>query len=118
MSEPTHQEILDAHNALVRMGVRLKARVKTNEHSIHCLQDTILKALPPKPRLTMAEIEWDDDVHYLAEAENENGDAVIMLGKDASGRINIAGKGFVGSVYANLLTPTGKRYALTEVQDD
>lgn len=121
MSEPTHQEILDAHNALVRMGVRLKAGVKTNEHSIQCLQDKILKALPSRPLPTMAEVEWDDVKHYLAEARHEDYGKVVMLGPYEHGLIDIffpphhAKRSL--AVERETLTLTGKRYMLTEVQE-
>lgn len=114
MTTPTREQILQAYKALTGMCelAERRAGYRPTEY-----ERAILAALPPKPRPTMAEVEWDDEVHYLAEAEHENGDAVIMLGKDASGRINIVGKGFVASVYTNLLAPTGKRYTLTEVQE-
>lgn len=118
MTTPTREQIEAAYDALEELYY---AACALNLHGSHDSEEewhsAILKVLPPKPRPTMAEVEWDDEVHYLAEAEHENGDAVIMLGKDASGRINIVGKGFVASVYTNLLTPTGKRYTLTEVQE-
>ncbi|MHA7726205.1 hypothetical protein [Corynebacterium hesseae] len=115
MTSPTRQQIINAHEALNSL---LKLASGTSTASAIFNWETVRAALPSKPQPTMSDVEWDDDEHYLAEAEHENGDAVIMLGKDASGRINIVGKGFVGSVYTNLLTPTGRRYTLTEVQDD
>lgn len=115
MTKPTREQILAAHYAAEQLA--LLATSITERQDVKDYKEMILRALPPKPLPTMAEVEWDDEVHYLAEAEHENGDAVIMLGKDASGRINIVGKGFVASVYTNLLTPTGKRYTLTEVQE-
>lgn len=121
MSEPTRQEILDAHSALVRMGVSLKAGVKTNEHSIRCLQDVILKALPPRPLPTMAEVEWDDDEHYLAEACHEDYGKVVMLGPCEQGLIDILLPPYQAkrslAVERETLTLTGKRYMLTEVQE-
>lgn len=119
MSNPTRQEIVKAHEALTHLidYDLADAYTEAEAEEVYEREQLIRKFLPPIPQPTMAEVVWDDAEHYLAEAENENGDAVIMLGKDASGRINIVGKGFVGSVYTNLLTPTGKRYTLTEVQD-
>ena len=121
MSEPTRQEIIDAHSALVRMGVRLKAGVKTNEHSIQCLQDKILKALPPRPLPTMDEVEWDDAKHYLAEARHERYGEVIMLGPYERGLIDILFPSYHAekslAVERETLTLTGKRYMLTEAQE-
>lgn len=114
MTSPTREEIRAAHRALTTLSM-LASDMSTTSAIFN--EKIVRAALPPLPRPTMAEVEWDDGEHYLAEAEHENGDAVIMLGKDASGRINIVGKGFVASVYTNLLTPTGKRYTLTEVQE-
>ena len=61
-SKPTHEEIIAAHEALEKLCDRLPATRSAKE--------SILRALPPKPQLTMAEVEWDDDKHYLAEAKH------------------------------------------------
>ena len=70
----------------------------------------------------MAEIEWDDDKHYLAEAEHDVYGQVIMLGLDAGGLIEFiipSRRDFrCDTDRPGNLTPTGKRYTLTEVQDD
>ncbi|WP_408930780.1 hypothetical protein ACKFR8_05200 [Corynebacterium axilliensis] len=73
-------------------------------------------------------MEWDDDLHYLAEAEHPDFGKVIMLGKGPlSGDVRITrikGKGAIEShmlwqtVEPETLTPTGRRYTLAEVQDD
>ena len=70
----------------------------------------------------MAEVEWDDEEHYLAEAEHVDWGKVVMLYYDGQfNRIQYFCKldepnMVVYSDPANL-TPTGKRYTLTEVQD-
>lgn len=119
MSNPTRQEIIDAHDALESLCKRLPGTRRA--------EMAILAALPPIPRPTMAEVEWDDDKHYLAEAEHLQFGKVIMLGKGPlSGDVRITrikGKGAIEShtlwqtVEPDSLTPTGKRYTLTEVQD-
>lgn len=120
MSNPTRQDIIKAHEALTHLidYDLADAYTEADMEEVYEREQLIREFLPPIPQPTMAEIEWDDDVHHLAEAEHESGDAVVMLWKDASGRINVLGNGFVASVYTNLLTPTGKRYALTEVHND
>ena len=83
----------------------------------------IIAALPPLPRPTMAEVEWDNDKHYLAEAEHPDFRKVIMLGYDPlSGLIRITRPKENGALWQtaepDTLTPTGKRYTLTEVHND
>lgn len=69
---------------------------------------------------TMAEVEWDDDKHYLAEAETHELGKVVMLRK-TGGLIEFTMKPYTrqtkGSIWPEKLTPTGKRYTLTEVQE-
>ena len=101
MTNPTRQEIVDAHYALVE----LRALAECN---------------PPRPRPTMAEVEWDDDKHYLAEAETESGVKVVMLSQNRDFIRCIqppnAGDVVIG-VPSEDLTPTGRRYTPTEVQE-
>lgn len=115
MTQSTRQEILDAHEELEKLCNRLPGTRRAKM--------TILAALPPKPQPTMAEVEWDDDKHYLAEAENPGWGKVIMLERSACpGFIRIAlakeNEPTWQAVKENTLTPTGKRYTLTEVQDN
>ena len=115
MTNPTRQEIINAYNTLEALCARLPAT--------RAAKESILKALPPKPQPTMAEVEWDDNKHYLAEAENPDWGKVIMLGEGPlSGLIRITLTKENGPLWQTAepetLTPTGKRYALTEVQDN
>ena len=117
MSNPTRQEIIDAHNALDTLCERV-----VESTPVYALRTYILAALPPKPQPTMAEVEWDDDKHYLAEAEHSAWGKVIMLSESRlSETIRIlANSGYskyVKTVNSGDLTPTGKRYTLTEVQE-
>lgn len=114
MTNPTRAQILNAHEALEALCARLPAT--------RAAKESILKALPPRPRPTMADVEWDDDKHYLAEAEHPGWGKVIMLERSAC-------PGFIRFALAKeneptwqaaeekTLTPTGRRYTLTEVQE-
>ena len=118
MSQPTREEIIDAHRALTSLSVL--ASDKSTASAM--FNEKIVRAfLPPFPELTMAEIAWDDEKHYLAEAETEKGLKVIMLGKCAYECIEVLVKGKPRNRYSvftsNSLAPTGKRYTLTEVQE-
>ena len=118
MTEPTRTDIIRAYEALddicnlVIMGRGYPA----NEY-----RNLILAALPPHPQPTMAEVEWDDDEHYLAEAEQNIHGKVIMLGLDENGMIEYftphSRECRYDAAYRKTLTPTGKRYMLTEVQE-
>lgn len=67
---------------------------------------------------SMAEIEWDDAEHYLAEAENEYGDRVVMVERDGDEIVCVT-PGSIRSFrrLAIGLWPTGKRYRVEEVAD-
>lgn len=123
MPNPTRQEIIEAHDAAEKLA-KLAARqvsYATDEEIANSWKKQILAALPPKPQPTMAEVEWDDDKHYLAEAEQNIHGKVIMLGLDENGLIEY----FVprlrecryDAAHRETITPTGKRYTLTEVQE-
>lgn len=123
MTNPTRQEIISAHEALEDMHhIARKTTEKWDEEGITDFwKSLILKALPPRPRPTMAEVEWDDDEHFLAEAEQTKYGQAIMLGLDETGFIEF----FVprlrecryDAAHPDTLTPTGRRYTLTEVQE-
>lgn len=118
MTEPTREEIQTAYNALETL-------TNTCTHSIDLaeeLQELVLRVLPPKPKLTMGDIEWDDDKHYMAEAEHHLYGLVTMIGRvGIHGYIQCAFRNDDGIntvlVNRDYLTPTGRRYTLTEVQE-
>lgn len=120
MSSPTRQEIIDAYEML---DVLLGYSEDRNPDLVPERRSIIEKALPPRPQATMAEVEWDDDKHYLAEAKYETYGSVIMLGRSSynSDLIEclvphfLEGRGV--RIHEGNLTPTGKRYTLTEVQE-
>ncbi len=70
----------------------------------------------------MAEVEWDNDKHRFAEAEHPDHGEVIMLNvSELSGKVRIFfnqyGEFYMGYTSPENLTPTGRRYTLTEVQE-
>ena len=123
MPNPTRQEIIDANNALAALVcVALSNTADPDEKDwIRTIARALTAALPPKPQPTMAEVEWDDEKHFLAEAEQSKYGQVIMLALDGTGFIEFfiprLGEYRYGAVLPDTLTPTGKRYTLTEVQE-
>ena len=124
MPNPTRAQILNAHEALEELkNVALSAADFCGDTEKYLAwKSEIIAALPPKPRPTMAEVEWDDELHYLAEAEHPEYSKVIMLGKNFFfGRIRIMSTKEKDALWIlaepESLTPTGKRYTLTEVQE-
>lgn len=123
MSNLTRQQIIEAHNALEELkNVALStADFCGDKDKFLMWKNEILAALPPKPRPTMDEVEWHDGEHFLAEAEQTKYGQAIMLGLDETGFIEF----FVprlrecryDAAHPDTLTPTGRRYTLTEVQE-
>lgn len=114
-SKPTRQDIIDAHDALEELCDRLPAT--------RAAKLDILKALPPRPKPTMAEIDWDDSQHYLAEAEHEMHGPVVMLTEEKYTKtIQCA---FYNGHFVNVLfcapeylTPTGRHYLPKRMQTE
>lgn len=122
MPELTRQEIIDAYDAVDELH---NAACALNWGSLHDreddLADTVIKALPPKPTPTLEEIAWYDHMHFLAEAEDEDGKKYIMISPQEDGiRCIFNGKKFpeTDPIPRKGLTPTGKKYKLAEIQDD
>ena len=125
MTNPTRQEIVNAYEALsdiTYLADTYLSSISGRLDETRELRQTILRALPPLPRPTMAEIRWNDDVHYLAEAEHAYWGKVIMLYRHAGLRqiqyLRAGGANEIRLADPADLTPTGRRYTLTEVQDD
>ena len=116
MSNPTREEIISAHDALETLCARVP-----EETPAYMLKSLILAALPPKPQPTMAEVEWDDDKHRFGEAEHPLWRTAIMLGPAEEKMIEVFIPHLREFRYRiarrETLTPTGKRYPLTEVQE-
>lgn len=124
MTTPTRQEIIDAHEALLELSGLAEELAVTEVETRQAWKyhAYILAALPPRPQPTMAEVEWDDEKHFLAEAEHPDFGKVIMLGKSwVHEQIDILVNNDQGIglqlEYPAGLTPTGRRYTLTEVQE-
>lgn len=117
MPNPTRGEIIEAQ--IARQWAERNKSCEVSSPEIQAAANFILAHTTPP---TMAEVEWDDDEHYLAEAEHVDWGKVVMLYYDGQfNRIQYFCKldepnMVVYSDPANL-TPTGKRYTLTEVQD-
>lgn len=121
MTNPTRDQILAAHRALAHLCNAASDGLFISEQAAHSIKDQVLDALPPVPRPTMAEVEWDDDKHYLAEADHATTRKVIMLHPTSDGKIECLNKwDGLYRIYwltPEYLTPTGKHYTLTEVQE-
>lgn len=125
MTTPTRQEIINAHEALSEityLADTYLSSISGRLDETRELRQTILAALPPKPRPTMAEVEWDDEKHRFAEAEHPIWGRSIMIFQSVdTGNILIEfrenGERSLFYTPPASLTPTGKRYTLTEVQD-
>ena len=122
MTQSTRQEIIDAYTAVTTLA-RLAEEftpVRVEEHKeINDLHLAVRAVLPPLPQPTMAEVEWDDEKHYLAEAMDRFGTTVLMLGETDGGNIRCIVP--VKRLHEQLtppdnLTPTGRLYTLTEVE--
>lgn len=124
MTNPTRKEIRDAYDSLSNLAAFASRYAEDMGvmNQILGWNETIGAVLPPRPQTTMAAVEWDDDKHYLAEAEHPDFGKVIMLGRNAYSRIDFFAPERYASRFKDTgpenLTPTGKRYTLTEVQDD
>nr|DAP56551.1 MAG TPA: hypothetical protein [Caudoviricetes sp.] len=121
MSQPTREEIIRAYQTLNHLCDCLEVGCTFGPATIKASKNAIEKALLPKPKRTMAEIQWDNEEHYLAEAETENGIKVVMLSQDEN-VIKCIQPPNAGDVVIGLpkkdLTPTGRYYTPTQTQED
>lgn len=124
MPNPTRQEIIDAHEALKYLIAYdlADAYTEADVEEVCEREQLIRKFLPPVPRPTMAEVEWDNDKHRFAEAEHpDHGDVIMLNVSQLSDKVRIFfnqyGEFYMGYTSPENLTPTGKRYTLTEVQE-
>ncbi|WP_288794120.1 hypothetical protein [uncultured Corynebacterium sp.] len=122
MTNPTRQEIIRAYGTLSFLWDCLEVGWKLGASTIESSKSTIEKVLPPLPQPTMAEVEWDNCKHHFAEAIHPNLGQVIMLSKNVdTGDIfcdfYTYGEQYFAQLNPKNLTPTGKRYTLTEVQE-
>lgn len=120
MSQPTRQDIIRAHETLNHLCNCLEMGLRMGANTINASKSVIEKAMLPKPKATMAEIRWDNEGHYLAEAETENGVKVVMLSQSGD-FIRCIQPPNAGDVVIGLpkeeLTPTGRYYTPTQPQE-
>ena len=122
MTSAQRRDITKAHASLHELHRRARRaplfRLESLDELDELLND-VLKALPPNPAPTMADIEWNDDKHCMAEAQHPEHGAVIMLTQRSTGMIACLARGkhdtFIEE--AQRLTPTGKRYTLNEEEN-
>ena len=112
MIKPTRQEIIDAQ--LARQWAEWNKSCEVSSPEIQAAANFILAHTTPP---TMADVEWDDELHYLAEAEHSEEGKVTMMATSTGCReiyYLIPGSRFLGIDSPNKLTPTGRRYVLQE----
>lgn len=112
------------NNDTERLASQVAKAVKNAPNGMFTLKviaaaDHILSTTTPP---TMADVEWDDDKHCLREAEHPEYGKVIMLSHiNYCNQIAVLWSGsrkFIDlCVVPEDLTPTGRRYTLTEVQE-
>lgn len=113
-------DIINAHSALDELQhLTLKnAKQDSEEYEVKVYTENIRIALPPKPVPTMADIEWDDEKHFLAEAEHPDYGCVIMLDEVQHEYILVieSHDNLIKATYvlSEDLTPTGRRYTPTD----
>lgn len=118
MPNPTRLDFIEALDALERLEHAAR-RGGADWHS-ELWRNKVIKVIPEPPRPTMADVEWDDDKHFLAEAEHPDWGKVVMLRESALIIFVQPIEKRMGDIHVarvEELTPTGKRYTLTEVQE-
>lgn len=112
MIDPTRKEIIDAQ--LARQWAEWNKSCEVSSPEIQAAANFILAHTTPP---TMAEVEWEDDKHHLAEAEDEHGIRMIMV-SDELDFIRCMQPPNAGGIVLGVpkkdLTPTGRRYVLQE----
>lgn len=123
MSNPTREEIIKAHKILDHLidYDLADAYTEADKEEVYEHEQLIRKFLPPYPQPTMAETQWDEDKHRLAEAEYVNGGTVMMLTMhkkcDEIKCLTTADDSFrIIYLKPDHLILTGKRYILAEVE--
>lgn len=117
MTNLTRQEIIDAQ--LARQWAEWNKSCEVSSPEIQAAANFILAHTTPP---TMADVEWDDELHYLAEAEHSEYGNVIMVSKARdTGEIYYLRWGSTGRLMAldspDKLTPTGRRYVPQEGEE-
>lgn len=125
MTQPSRQEIIKAYDALdaLEYSAFKGAESRTEEEISLYRKNLIIAALPPKPRPTMEDVEWDDDKHYLAEAEHQEYGLVTMIGPAGQHdkiQCTFRNDDGINVIFSSreYLTPTGNRYTPTQTQEN
>ena len=66
----------------------------------------------------MYDLAWNDNEHYLAEAETRDGHLVVMLAEDCNGDILVSVEGETEVCSPDGLIPTGRKWHLTPPNDN
>ena len=119
MTAPTRHEIIDAREALAELRALAENNPPHHDNRAEELENRILTVLPSTPPPTMADMDWDEDKHYLAEARHNVHGQVIMVGLNSDRLIEF----FIPNLRdhrcdvdrPDTLTPTGRRYTLAEM---
>lgn len=116
----SQQEIVSAHEALSTLFAYSTSTLP--ERVAKGYLNEILKALPPEPQLTMADIDWEHSKHFLAVAEDtRDKQRLIMLFPEVNGLIRcIRGEGlhsYTETILREYLVPTGQLYTLVDNQE-
>ncbi len=111
--------IIDAHSAVDELQHLASKNTKDSfeKHGVDVFAEAIRIALPPKLVPTMANIEWDDEKHFLAEAEHPKCGKVIMLNSNHLHTFVIDTRDDVTkTIYVDSarLIPTGRRYSISD----
>lgn len=116
MSEISSNSVVAAYAALNNLEdlAFIGADSESKEALVSVWKDLVQKALPPKPVPTMAEVNWDDEDIYLAEARHEDGRVVLMIEYISESRIGFILNGTFDSAHESELTPTGTTYKIVE----
>ena len=116
MPNPTRGEIIEAQ--LARQWAEWNKSCEVSSPEIQAAANFILAHTTPP---TMDEVEWDDNKHYLAEAEHVEWGTVIMLRYERGfERIQVFRTGTpnkFGFASLSSLTPTGRKYELKEIEN-
>lgn len=91
------------------------------ERAVQGYANEVRKALPPVPKPTMNDVNWERDIHFLAIAEDtRDNQRYIMLFPEISGHIRCITEdpqSYTLALLREFLVPTGERYELVDTQE-
>lgn len=113
-------------NERERLALEWAKRIKSvpreyHDETYHAVADIVLAHIKPT---TMADVEWDEDEHYLTGAVYQQSrtlptDDVIMIHKDYFGTVSAIMLEYKQLIIdkASKFTPNGKKYKIVELPD-